>query len=193
MPLTETRWMVDKVHSEIGFKVKHLMIASVKGSFQRFDAVITTPGKDFSRAEIQVAIESDSVHTGDRERDEHLTSSDFLDVLNHEHILFKSNQIIKSRQKGEFLVSGLLTILGESRPIELNVQFGGILLDPWGNEKAGFHVTGKINRQDWGLTWNTLLQAGGFLIGDMVTILCDFELINATVRARVRGEEYVME
>jgi polyisoprenoid-binding protein YceI len=185
--------MVDKIHSEIGFKVKHLMIASVKGSFQSFDAVIITPGKDFSRAEIQVAIEADSVHTGDRERDEHLTSADFLDVINHRYILFTSDKIVRCRQKGEYLLLGTLTILGESRSIELKIKFGGILQDPWGNEKAGFQVTGKINRQDWGLTWNTLLQTGGFLIGDTVTILCEFELINATARARVRGEEYMMK
>jgi len=188
----ETLWIVDKIHSEIGFKVKHLMIASLKGSFRQFDAVITTVGKDFTRAQIQVTIEADSIHTGDRERDEHLTSLDFLDVQNYRHILFKSKKIIKTQQKDQFLVFGDLTMLGVNRPIELAVQFGGILLDPWGNEKAGFQVCGKINRLDWGLTWNTILKTGGLLIGESVTILGEFELINATQRAKVRGQEYML-
>lgn len=169
------------------------MIASLKGSFRKFEAVITTIGKDFTRVQIQVTIEADSIYTGDRERDEHLTSPDFLDAQNYRQILFKSEKILKTQQKDQFLILGDLTMMGVCRPIELAVQFGGIQHDPWGNEKAGFQVSGKINRQDWGLTWNTVLKAGGFLIGESVTILGEFELINATNRARVRGEEFMLK
>lgn len=190
--VNETNWIIDKIHSEIGFKVKHLMIASVKGNFRQFDAQITTWKKDFTRANIFMTIESDSIQTGDRERDEHLISPDFLDALNFAQIFFKSSGVTPSGLKGAHIVQGGLTILGITKPVELNAQFGGIMLDPWGNEKAGFQVTGEIDRRDWGLQWNTRLKTGGFLIGDMVTIQCDLELINATQRAMVRNQEYVL-
>jgi len=184
--------MVDRIHSEIGFKVKHLMIASVKGSFQQFDVTILTCGTDFSNVNIEIIIQSDSIMTGDRERDEHLMSADFLDVSNHSKIRFKSTKTTRLKTKDEMVVSGDLTMLGITRPVDMKVQLGGILLDPWGNEKAGFQVTGIINRYDWGLTWNKVLKSGGFLIGKSIIITCDFELINATRRARVREEEYLM-
>jgi len=191
--LNETIWVVDKIHSEIGFKVRHLMIAFVKGTFQTFNSIITTRGTDFTTAQIQLSIDSDSITTGDRERDEHLTGPDFLDVTNHSQINFISTKAGRSRVNGNHIVQGELSILGKTKPISLTVHFGGILLDPWGNEKAGFHVNGIINRNDWGLKWNTPLKTGGFLIGETVAISCEFELINATKRARAREKEYLVK
>lgn len=188
----EVHWTIDKAHSEIGFRVKHLMIAYVKGNFRHFNAEITTRGTDFTWAKINLEIQADSITTGDQERDEHLMGADFLDVLNHEQIVFSSHMIGKSMPDRMHKVYGDLTIAGKTKPIHLLVKFGGILVDPWGNEKAGFQVSGKINRHDWGLNWNTPLKAGGFLIGDMINIASDIELINATQRARVRDAEYLV-
>lgn len=190
--LIETRWIVDRIHSEIGFKVKHLMIASVKGSFRHFDAQVCTRGTDFTQVDVDLTIQSDSIDTGDRERDEHLMSPDFLDVSNFDQIRFKSSKSTRLRTKDERVLHGDLTILGITRPVQMKVRFGGILQDPWGNEKAGFQVVGLINRQDWGLTWNKALESGGFLIGESVMINCEFELINATRRALVREEEFLL-
>lgn len=175
----ETKWTIDQAHSEIGFKVRHLMIAHVKGAFKKFDASIYTTGKDFTSAEIDLWIDPSSITTGDSKRDEHLMSPDFFDALNHKQITFTSSTIGKSDPNGNHELWGELTMLGVTRNIKLMVQFGGILNDPWGNERAGFTLTGKINRSDWGLTWNTAVEAGGLMVSDEVSILCEVELTNA--------------
>lgn len=175
----ETKWTIDQAHSEIGFKVRHLMIAHVKGAFKKFDASIYTTGKDFTSAEIDLWIDPSSITTGDSKRDEHLMSPDFFDALNHKQITFTSSTIGRSDPNGNHELWGELTLLGITRNIKLMVQFGGILNDPWGNERAGFTLTGKINRSDWGLTWNTAVEAGGLMVSDEVSILCEVELTNA--------------
>ena len=175
----ETKWTIDQAHSEIGFKVRHLMIAHVKGTFKKFDASIYTTGKDFTSAEIDLWIDPSSITTGDSKRDEHLMSPDFFDALNHKQITFTSSTIGRSDPSGNHELCGELTLLGITKSVKLFVQFGGILKDPWGNEKAGFTLTGKINRSDWGLTWNTAVEAGGLMVSDEVTILCEVELTNA--------------
>ena len=175
----ETQWTIDQAHSEIGFKVRHLMIAHVKGAFKKFDASIYTTGKDFTSAEIDLWIDPSSITTGDSKRDEHLMSPDFFDALNHKQITFTSSTIGRSDPNGNHELWGELTLLGITRNIKLMVQFGGILNDPWGNERAGFTLTGKINRSDWGLTWNTAVEAGGLMVSDEVSILCEVELTNA--------------
>ena len=178
MKTNVTKWSIDQAHSEIGFKVKHLMIAHVKGAFKTFDASIYTTAKDFSTAEIDLWIDATSIATGDEKRDEHLKSVDFFDVQKHKQISFKSNTIGKSDAAGNHELWGELTIKGITRNIKLNAELGGIITDPWGNEKAGFTITGKIKRTDWELIWNTPILAGGFLVGEEVTILCDVELLN---------------
>jgi len=175
---TKTKWSVDQVHSEIGFKVRHLMIAHVKGSFKTFDASIYTSLKDFATAEIDLWIDPSSINTGDAKRDEHLKSIDFFDVEHHKQITFTSSTVGKADSEGNHELWGELTLIGVTRNVKLNVQFGGIVKDPWGNEKAGFAVTGKINRSDWGLVWNASLETGGLMVSDEVTISCEIELIN---------------
>ena len=172
----KTKWSIDQAHSDIAFKVRHLMIAHVKGSFKTFDASIYTYGKDFTKAEIDLWIDASSIFTGDVSRDEHLKSVDFLDVENHKQITFTSSTIEKSGLDGHHDLWGELTIRGITKNVKLKVQFGGIIKDPWGNEKAGFTVQGKINRNDWGLIWNTSMEAGGILVGEEVTISCEVEL-----------------
>jgi polyisoprenoid-binding protein YceI len=175
----QTKWSIDPVHSEIEFKVRHLMIVYVKGGFKTFDASIYTTEKDFTTAEIDLWIDASSITTGDAKRDEHLKSADFFDVQNHKQITFTSSTIGKPDQDGIHEVWGELTMKGITKNIKLNIQFGGIINDPWGNEKAGFTVTGKINRIDWGLNWNTALETGGIMVSEDVTISCEIELTNA--------------
>ena len=175
---TKTKWSVDQSHCEIAFRVRHLMIAHVKGSFKIFDASIYTDGKDFTTAEIDLWIDPSSIETGDAKRDEHLKTPDFFDVLKHKQITFTSSTIQKEDAEGNHELWGELTIIGVTKNVKLNVQFGGIVKDPWGNEKAGFTVTGKINRSDWGLVWNAALETGGFMVSEEVNIVCEIELIN---------------
>jgi len=174
----DIKWGIDLAHSEIGFKVKHLMISNVRGSFKDFDASIYTTGNDFATAQVDLWIDAASITTGDAKRDEHLKSADFFDVQNHKQITFNSSTIEKQDAEGNHELWGELTIRGIKKNVKLNVLFGGILKDPWGNEKAGFTVTGKINRSDWGLSWNTAIETGGFMVSDEVAISCEIELTN---------------
>ena len=172
------KWSIDQAHSEIDFKVRHLMISNVKGSFKTFVASIYTTAKDFTTAEIDLSIDVSSLSTGDAKRDEHLQSADFFDVQHHKQITFTSSTIGKGTD-GNHELWGELTMKGITKNVKLKVQFGGIVNDPWGNEKAGFTVNGKINRSDWGLNWNAALDTGGFMLSDEVEISCEVELINA--------------
>jgi len=178
----ETKWVIDQTHSEIAFKVRHLMISHVKGTFKIFDASIYTSGTDFSTAEIDLWIDVSSINTGNEQRDEHLKSFDFFDVEHFKQITFTSNTIAKSDEFGNHELWGEFTLRGVTKTIKLEVEFGGIIKDPWGNEKAGFAVTGTLNRSDWGLLWNTVMETGGIMVGDEVTITCDIELTNVGQR-----------
>jgi len=180
----ETKWSIDQAHSEIEFKVRHLMIAHVKGSFKTFDASIQTTKKDFLTANIDLWIDAASITTGNTERDEHLKGPDFFDVKNHKQITFTSSTIGKANLDGDSDTNedhelwGELTIKGITKNVKLIVTFGGIIKDPWGNEKAGFTLTGTINRSDWELSWNTVIETGGYMVSDEVMISCEVELIN---------------
>ena len=176
---TKTKWVIDPVHSEIAFKVKHLMITNVKGVFKEFEASIYTTGDDFMTAEVDFWMDPASVDTGSADRDAHLKSADFFDVENHKEITFTANTIEKVDNDGSYELYGDLTIKGITKRIKLDVEFGGVVKDPWGNEKAGFSINGKINRKDWGLNWNTALEAGGFLVSDDVRISCEVQLLKS--------------
>ena len=174
----ETKWSIDQAHSEITFKVRHLMISHTKGCFKTYDASIYTTDKDFSTAEIDLWIDAASISTGDAKRDEHLRSADFFDVEHHKQITFTASSIGKVVIDGTRELWGELTMKGITKIIKLNVQFGGMANDPWGNEKVGFTITGKINRTDWGLGWNQVLETGGLIVGEEISILCEIELAN---------------
>jgi polyisoprenoid-binding protein YceI len=174
----QTKWSIDPTHSDISFKIGHLMISNVKGSFKVFDASIYTVGDDFTTADIDVWIEARSISTGDAKRDEHLTGPDFFDVNQFQQIKFNSSAIGPADPDGNHVLWGELIIKGISNDIKLNVVFGGIATDPYGKEKAGFTITGKLRRKDYGLNWNTPLETGGILISDDVLISCEIELIN---------------
>ncbi len=176
MSTQETKWEVDPTHSKIGFKVKHLMISNVSGSFREFEGAVSTMGGDFSKSVINFLLYAASVDTGIADRDGHLKSGDFFDVENSPKITFEGNGLA---DLGDdlYTLTGNLTIKGVSHPVTFNVEYGGLMADPWGNVKAGFAVTGKIKRKDWGLNWNAALEAGGVLVGEEVKINCDIELV----------------
>lgn len=172
---SKTKWVLDPAHSEVAFKVKHLMISNVKGNFSEFSVNVLTDGDDFSSAMINVSINTASVTTGVADRDAHLKSPDFFDSANYDTMTFVSTSITGSGD--EYKLEGDLTIRGITKPVKLDVEFGGLMTDPWGNVKAGFNINGKINRRDWGLTWNAALEAGGVLVADEVRINSEIELL----------------
>ena len=174
----QTKWSINQSHSEIAFKVRHLMVSHVKGTFKTFDACVYTIAKDFTTANIDLKIDASSITTGDEKRDEYLKGVDFFDVKKHKHITFTACSIGKMVMKGTHELWGELTMKGITKLIKLDVEFGGIVNDPLGNEKARFKATGKINRSHWGLTWNADIETGGFVVSEEITISCDVELTN---------------
>jgi polyisoprenoid-binding protein YceI len=155
------------------------MISHVKGSFKTFDADISTHDKDFATADINLWIDVSSISTGDAKRDEHLQSADFFDVKEHKQIVFSSDRMGGAGADGGHELWGNLTMKGITKNIMLEVEFGGMVKDPWGNEKAGFSVTAVLKRSEWGLNWNKAIDTGGLMVGDDVTIQCEIELTNA--------------
>ncbi|MEO7524553.1 MAG: YceI family protein [Ferruginibacter sp.] len=174
---TKEKWIIDLTHSEIAFKIKHLMISNVKGQFRQFEASIYTTGDDFMSAEIDCSIDVLSVDTNSPDRDKHLKSVDFFDAEQFPQISFTSNTVENVDKDGSYELWGNLTIKGISKKIKVDVEFGGVVKDPWGNEKAGFAINGKVNRKDWGLNWNAALETGGILVGEEVHISCEIQLM----------------
>lgn len=164
---TKTKWVLDPSHSELVFKVKHLMITNVKGEFRKFSATID--GSDLLTSKVLVAVDTASVFTNEENRDGHLKSPDFFDVENYPVLSFESVSFKKVDDEN-YKLTGLLTIKGVANEVTLDVEFGGVNKDPWGNEKAGFSFSTKINRSAWGLNWNAALETGGVLVSDEVRI-----------------------
>src|SRR5664279_834719 len=175
----KTKWVIDPAHTKIGFKVRHLMISSVQGYFKEFEGQITTEGNNFTTASISVSLNSASIDTEVPDRDTHLKSADFLDIAKYPKITFESTGV-KDLGDDIYELTGNLTIKGISKKVVLSIEYGGLVTDPGGNVKAGFSITGKVNRKEWGLIWNATLETGGVLVGDEVKILCDIELARVT-------------
>lgn len=173
---TREKWVIDPTHSEISFKIRHLMITNVKGSFKEFDAGIYTTGDDFTTAQIDCSINAASVDTNNEDRDKHIKAEDFFDVANYPKITFTANSYRNVDNDGSYELQGELTIKGITKKIKLDVEFGGIVKDPWGNEKAGFSINGKVNRKEWGLNWNAALETGGVLLSEEVNISGEIQL-----------------
>lgn len=169
-----TTWASDPTHSEISFKVKHLMITNVKGEFRTFNATIE--GDDFSKARVEAIIDAASIFTNNDDRDGHLKSADFFDVENHPQIKFISTAFNR-KTEDEYILEGELTIRAVTKPVSFTVEYGGTNKDPWGNEKAGFSLSGKINRKDWGLNWNAALETGGVLVSDEVKVNAEIQFV----------------
>lgn len=175
--MSKTKWSVDPSHSEIFFKVKHLMITNIRGEFENFEIDVESEGEDFSHSKVAVTIDAASVFTKQKDRDNHLKNADFFDVKNHPQLKFESTAVEKL-DEDNYKLSGDFTIKDISKPVTLDVEFGGVVNDPVsGFEKAGFTISGKINRTDWGLNYNAALETGGVLVGEEVRIIAEVQLI----------------
>ena len=171
----KTKWVIDPAHSEINFKVKHLVISNVTGAFDKFNATVYSNGDDFTDAQIDFKADINSINTNQPDRDNHLKSPDFFDAKQHPELTFVSKQLHRKGDSG-FVLSGDLTIHGTTKPVQLEGEFGGIVKDPYGNTKAGFELNGKINRKDFGLHWNAITEAGGMVVGEEIKLNINVEL-----------------
>ncbi len=166
---TKTIWNIDPTHSEIQFKVKHLVISTVTGHFREFEGTVETEGDDFSTAEITFSANTASVDTNNEQRDGHLQSREFFDSAQYPTMAFKSTSV-QSKGDDNYVILGDLTIKDKTSPVELKAEYGGYMTDFYGNYKAGFEVKGKINRKEFGLVWNGVTEAGGIVVSDEVKL-----------------------
>ena len=171
MDSTKNKWVVDPAHSEVSFKVKHMMISTVTGYFEKFDAVAYAEGDDFKNADVEVTIDIDSVSTKQVDRDNHLKSDDFFNAEKFPQMTFKSKSF-----DGASLV-GDLTIRDITKEVNLDVDFNGIATDPYGQTKAGFEVTGEVSRKEFGLKWNAVTEAGSVVVSDKVKLVIDIQFV----------------
>jgi polyisoprenoid-binding protein YceI len=176
---TTTVWNIDPVHSAAQFKVKHMMISNVKGAFTSVKGSLQYDEQNVGNSRVEAEIDATTINTRDQQRDEHLKSADFFDVENFPTLLFRSTSVSK-KNDGELAVAGELTIHGVKRPVTFAVEeLSEPANDPWGNTRIGLSATTRINRKDFGLTWNAALETGGILVGDEVTITLDVQFVKA--------------
>ena len=167
-----TKWNLDPTHSEITFKVRHMMISNVKGEFKNFNVDLESEDETFRNVKATATIDTASISTNNTDRDNHLKSAEFFNAESHPQITFETDSMNDD-------VTGNLTINGVTKPVKLDVDFGGINVDPWGNTKAGFSFEGKIKRSDFGLNWNAALEAGGVMVSDEVHIAGELQFVKA--------------
>lgn len=165
--MAKTTWKLDSMHSAVNFKVRHLVISTVSGSFGSFEAEMTTEGDDFSTAQVSLSIEVDSIQTGVADRDGHLKSDDFFNAGQYPKIAFKSTGV-SMKGNGTMMVDGDLTIRDTTKPMQFEVAHGGTMVDFYGNTKAGFDLEGTIKRKEFGLMWDAVTEAGGVVVSDEV-------------------------
>lgn len=170
-----TTWALDPTHSELQFKVKHLMITTVTGSLKSFSAALTSVDDEFTDATISFSGNISSLDTGNTDRDNHLKSGDFFDAEKFPTLDFKSTSMQKDGS--DYIINGDLTIKETTKQVKLIAEFGGIATDPWGNIKAGFTLSAKINRSEFGLTWNAALETGGVMVSEEVRILGELQFV----------------
>jgi len=168
------KWTIDPTHSEVGFKVKHMMFTNVKGLFNDYSADIDF-NENLNDANLQFEAKINSIFTNNADRDNHLKSADFFDAEQYPTLNFKSTKI--QGNGSEYEITGDLTIKGITKPVTLNAEFSGLMTDPWGNTKVGLNLDGKINRKDFGLTYNAALETGGVLVGEDVKLNAEIQLV----------------
>ena len=171
-----TKWVIDPMHSEVQFKVRHLMISNVTGSFQAFSGSVITESEDFENAEIQFSLDVNSISTNQEMRDNHLKNVDFFEAEKFPTIDFKSTSFKKTNET-DYVLVGNLTMKGITKEVRLNAEFGGESNDMQRNLKAGFEITGTINRKDFGLTWSAVTEAGGVMLSDEVKLHLAVQMI----------------
>ena len=176
--MATTKWALDPTHAEIQFKIRHLMITNVTGSFGKFDASVETTDDNFDTAKINFSAEVHSITTNNEQRDGHLKSADFFEASKHPTLTFVSTKFEKVSGE-DYILYGDLTFHGVTKNIKLNVEHGGVIKDPWGNTRTGFTVEGKISRKDFGLVWNAATEGGGFVVGDEVKLHASVEFVKA--------------
>ena len=174
--MSTTKWAIDPTHSEIGFKVKHMMFTTISGKFSKFEASIESKNDSFENAKIEFIGAIDSISTGNTDRDTHLLSPDFFDAAQFPEIQFKAASFTQINE-GEYELVGDLTMHGVTKSVKLPAEFSGLMKDPWGNTKLAFSLEGKINRKDWGLNWNSALETGGVLVGEEVRLNIELQFI----------------
>jgi polyisoprenoid-binding protein YceI len=177
--MAKIKWALDPAHSEVTFKVRHMMISNVTGEFSKFDASAETDEEDFTTAKVSFTADISSVTTGNEQRDGHLQSPDFFDGAKFPLLKFTPTKYEKADNDGNYRVTGDLTIRDITKPVTLQVEFGGVIKDPWGNTRAGFTIEGKINRKDFGLQWHAVTEAGGLVVSDDVRIHAGLEFVKA--------------
>lgn len=173
---TNTKWAIDPSHSEISFKIKHLVVTTLTGKFEEFEGVLETENEDFNNANINFSANIASINTGNTDRDGHLKSDDFFNAEAFPQLVFTATSFTKS-SGSEYNLLGNLTIRDITKPVELKVEFGGTATDPYGNNKAGFELNGKISRKEFGLKWNALTEAGGAVVSDEVKLNLNIQLV----------------
>lgn len=178
LPTTRQAYTIDATHSEVGFSVKHLMISSVKGSFRNVTGRIVLDETDLANSVVEADIDTTSIDTRQEQRDAHLRSADFFDTERFPAITFRSRSI-QPRSDGEFAVTGDLTIRDVTKSVVLNVEETGRGKDPWGGERVGYAATTKIDRSEFGLTWNQALETGGFVVGNEIKINIEVQAVLA--------------
>lgn len=169
-------YKIDAAHSEIGFKIKHLVISTVSGNFSKFDATMETEKADFSDASVSFETDVESISTNNKDRDAHLRGEEFFAADKFPKITFRSTSIEK-KSDSEFVLHGDLTIRNVTKNIALSVEYGGNVTDPWGQIKEGFELSGKISRKEYGLKWNALTEAGGAVVSDEVRLMLNVQMV----------------
>lgn len=173
---TATKWAIDPSHSEISFKVKHLVVTTLTGKFDSFEGSLETPNEDFSNAKISFAADIASINTGNADRDGHLKSDDFFNAEAFPKLVFNSTGFTKTGD-ADYTLTGDITIRDVTKPIELAVEYGGTMVDPWGNTKAGFEINGKIKRKEFGLKWDAITEAGGAVVSDEIKLHLNVQVV----------------
>jgi polyisoprenoid-binding protein YceI len=174
--MSTTKWALDPTHSEVNFKIKHMMISNVSGNFTNFNVTAETEGDNFANSKIEFTTDVNSINTNNEQRDGHLKSADFFDIENFPQIKFEGTKYEKI-DENEHELLGNLTIKNVTKSVKLKIDFGGIAKDPYGNIKAGFTLEGKINRKDFGLSWNAATEAGGLLVGEDLKLQAEIQLV----------------
>lgn len=171
-----TKWAIDPTHSEIHFKVKHMMVSTVTGAFNEFEGTVETKTGDFAGAAVAFSAKVDSISTNNAQRDEHLKSDDFFNAAAFPTLYFQSTSFSK-KSDGEYELIGDMTIRDHTQSVKLAVEYNGTVVDPYGQTKAGFEITGKVSRKDFGLKWSAITEAGGVVVGDEVRLVLNVQLV----------------
>jgi polyisoprenoid-binding protein YceI len=177
--MATSKWILDPSHSEVEFKVKHLMISTVTGKFTKFDATVETEGEDFMTAKVTFTADVDSVNTGNEQRDAHLRTADFFEMSKYPQIKFVTTKYDNVDNDGSYEVYGDLTIHGVTKTVKLDAEFGGVIKDPWGSTRAGITISGKINRKEFGVAFHAVTETGGVVLSDEVRIHVGLEFVKA--------------